>query len=151
MVFIILGSMEAPKKEMLTVTVDTNAMLYIKKTAGTTTWTFFGGMLLSLITIIGSLARYFSVELNRYTSNRSILLEMRLLPWLSIVTAIIFVIQLYFYRRFARQAHKALNHADGERFNEAFPILYRSSVLAIVIMVLSFLETLVPILLGLTL
>ena len=147
--FVYFGSMETPKKEMLAITVDANAMLYIKKTAAPTTWTFFGGILVSLMMTAGSLVRYFFV-LKTAGSSRLLYFEMRLMPWVTVVSAIITVIQLYLYRRFARQANKALHHADSERFNEAFPFLYRSSVLAIVLVIISFLEIIVSTLLGMS-
>jgi hypothetical protein len=124
--------MENLREEMLTVRVDITAIDYLRRTAALANRTFIVSIVFSCIFVASSLLYTLAIDPEKFVSNLALYLQVRCNLWVSIGVCIMMLVQLYQYRRFTRQAYKATHFTDSEKFNDAFRILYKSSVLAFV-------------------
>lgn len=122
--------MENPKEEILSVQVDATSTEYLKKTAALASRTFIGSIFFSFIFVSASVVYVLTVDPEKFANRPALYLHIRTSLWFAIGACILMLLQLYQYRRFTKQAHKAVQFTDGEQFNYAFKHLYNSSRLA---------------------
>jgi hypothetical protein len=122
--------MEDLQKETLAATVDTNGAAYLQRLTGITNWVLSGTVLVSLIATSNSVVRFIADTLRpspgliiRYSYGLSLAVVL--------VESVVTTFVAYFYWKFARVAYRSTTESDGERFNQSFRYLCRSSQLAI--------------------
>jgi len=117
--------------------LNESGKMYIRKFAAATRIVLFLGILLSLGHLTGSIIRLAKYDLSRFSNDKILQLEYRIMPFYWPVHVVLALMQLYYYWKLGKNLRKGADYNDETAFNEAFSALYRNAVLAIILFVMT--------------
>jgi len=119
------------QNDLFEVRVTRAGKYYIRKFAIIARIIILIGILISLVHVATTVISYIIFDPSKYTGYKYLLLEIRLLPYYTVLFCILFYPQLYYYWKVAKYLQEGLNLNDDDTFNKAFRSLFRYAVFGI--------------------
>ena len=121
-----------PQEDLFEVKLNATGKFYIQKFASLARVSVGLGVLVTLVSATITIIRLIKVGRPVSIGDGFLGVINSVYPYYSMVHAVIFCLLLYYYGKAAKCLKKGIDYSNDELFNQSFPALYRSTLLAVI-------------------